>query len=110
MKGDCCISGRVDNILAISSWEGFPNFEMLDAKIASALNRIIHNSHYKRKVSWRNKKVQKEDRFFRGKHHVYLIFEYFQVFGANESVDNYADPFTIVLRNDDTIGAKRKLS
>ena len=28
-----------------------PNFEVLDARIASALNRIIHNSHFKRRVS-----------------------------------------------------------
>ena len=28
-----------------------PNFEVLDAKTASALNRIIHNTHFKRKVS-----------------------------------------------------------
>ena len=27
-----------------------PNFEVLDAKIASALNRIFHNTQYKRKV------------------------------------------------------------
>ena len=35
-----------------------PNFEVLDARIASALNRIIHNSHFKRRV-WRNKKPKK---------------------------------------------------
>ena len=29
----------------------FPNFEMLDAKIAAALNKIIQNSHFKNKVS-----------------------------------------------------------
>ena len=28
-----------------------PDFEVLDAKIASALNRIIHNSHFKRRIS-----------------------------------------------------------
>ena len=28
----------------------FPNFEMLDAKIASALNKIIQNSYFKKKV------------------------------------------------------------
>ena len=27
-----------------------PNFEMLDAKVASALNKIIHNSQLKKKV------------------------------------------------------------
>ena len=28
-----------------------PNFEVLDARIASALNKIIHNSHFKRRIS-----------------------------------------------------------
>ena len=32
---------------------------------------------------------------------VYLIYEYFRVTGANDSVENYADLFTTVLRNDD---------
>ena len=43
-----------------------PDFEVLDAKIASALNRIIHNSHFKRRVSLEEMKAQKEDRFLRG--------------------------------------------
>ena len=43
-----------------------PNFEMLDARIASALNKIIHNSHFKRKISLEEQKAQKEDRFLRG--------------------------------------------
>ena len=30
-----------------------------------------------------------------------MIYEYFRVTGANDSVENYADLFTIVLRNDD---------
>ena len=30
--------------------KNFPNFEMLDARIASALNKIIQNSHFKKKV------------------------------------------------------------
>ena len=30
-----------------------------------------------------------------------LIYEYFRVTGANDSVENYADLFTIALRNDD---------
>ena len=28
-----------------------PNFELFDARIASALNKIIHNSHFKRRIS-----------------------------------------------------------
>ena len=30
-----------------------------------------------------------------------MIYEYFRVIGANDSVENYADLITIVLRNDD---------
>ena len=37
----------------------FPNFEMLDAKIASALNKIIQNSNFKKKVSLEEQKAQK---------------------------------------------------
>ena len=44
-----------------------PDFEVLDAKIASALNRIIHNTQFKRKVSLEEQKAQKEDRFLRGR-------------------------------------------
>ena len=33
-----------------------PNFEVLDARIASALNKIIHNSHFKRKISLEEQK------------------------------------------------------
>ena len=78
-----------------------PDSEVLDAKIASALNRIIHNTQFKWKVSLEEQKVQKEDRFLRGRQIDYLIYEYFRVTGANDSVENYADLFTIVLRNDD---------
>ena len=46
-------------------------------------------------------KADKGDRFLRGRQIAYLIYEYFRVTGANDSVENYADLFTIVLRNDD---------
>ena len=78
-----------------------PDFEVFDAKIASALNRITHNSSFKRRISLEERKAQKEDRFLRGRQIAYLIYEYFRVTGANDSVENYADLFTTVLRNDD---------
>ena len=43
-----------------------PNFEVLDARIASALNKIIQNSHFKRRISLEEQKAQKQDRFLRG--------------------------------------------
>ena len=33
-----------------------PNFEVLDARIASALNKIIQNSHFKRRISLEEQK------------------------------------------------------
>ena len=43
----------VDDLKSSCSVRGIQmlNFEVLDAKIASALNRIINNSHFKRRVS-----------------------------------------------------------
>ena len=46
-------------------------------------------------------KAHKEDRFLRGRQIASLVYEYFRVTGANDSVENYADLFTVVLRNDD---------
>ena len=59
----------VDDLKSSYSIRGIqtPDFEVLDAKIASALNRIIHNSHFKRRVSLEEQKAQKEDRFLRGR-------------------------------------------
>ena len=93
----------VDDLKSSSSTRGIPmpNFEVLDARIASALNKIIHNSHFKRRISLEEQKAQKQDRFLRGRQIAYLIYEYFRVTGANDSVENYADLFTIGLRNDD---------
>ena len=93
----------VDDLMSSSPTRGIqmPKFEVLDARIASALNRNIHNFHFKRRISLEEQKAQKQDRFLRGRQIAYLIFEYFRVTGANDSVENYADLFTIGLRNDD---------
>ena len=93
----------VDDLKSSRSIRGThgPDFEVLDAKIASALNRIILYTRFKKKVSLEEMKAPKEDRFLRGRQIAYLIYEYFRVNGANDSVENYADLFTVVLRNDE---------
>ena len=78
-----------------------PIFEVLDARIASALNKIILYSHFTRRISLEEQNAQKQDRFLRGRQIAYLIYECFRVTGAKDSVENYADLFTIALRNDD---------
>ena len=67
----------VDDLKSSCSIRGTqtPDFEVLDEKIASALNIIIHNTRFKKKVSLEEMKAQKEDRFLRGRQIAYLIYE-----------------------------------
>ena len=85
---------------AINFWNDFPHFEMLDAKIASALNKIIQNSQFKKKVSLEEQKAQKEDRFPRGRQIASMIYEYLRVTGAHDTVSDYADLFSVTLHDD----------
>ena len=55
----------VDELRTSSSTRGIqmPNFAVLDARIASALNRIIHNSHFTRRISLEEQKGPKRGPF-----------------------------------------------
>ena len=60
------MADSVDNPKSTRSMQGFshfPNSEMLDARIASALN----------KISLEEQKAQKEDRFLRGRQIAHMI-------------------------------------
>ena len=85
---DVGLLDSVDDLMSSSSFRGIrmPNFDVFDARIASALNRIIHNSQFKIRIRLEEQKAQKENRFFNGRQVVYLIYEYFRVIGANDSV------------------------
>ena len=89
----------VDELRSSSSTRGIsmPNFEVLDARIASALNKIIPNYHFKGRISLEEQKAQKQDRFLRGRQIAYWVYEYFRVTESHDSVENYTDLFTIVL-------------
>ena len=73
---------------------------MLDARIASVLNKITQNSHFKKKVSLEEQRAQKEDRSPRGRQIAFMIYDYFRVTGAHDTVLDYADLFSVALRND----------
>ena len=66
----------------------FLGFEMLDARIASALSKITQNSYYKKQVSLEDQKAQKEDRFLRGRQVAFMIYL------------DYADLFSVTPRDD----------
>ena len=69
------------------------NSNVLYAKIASSLNRIIHNTQFKRK-GLEEQRARKEDRFLRGRRIAYLIYEYFR----SRIVPTY---LLLFFRNDD---------
>ena len=68
------IAKTVDDLVTSQSIEGrkFTDFEVLDAKIASALRKIISNPHFRRRVIVEEKRVQKHDRFQRGRRTAYM--------------------------------------
>ena len=81
----------LDELKSAQSVRGknFPNFEMLDAKIASALNKIIQVSHFKKKVSLEEQKSPKEDRFLRGRQIAFMICDHFLVIGAHDKYEYF---------------------
>ena len=79
------------------SGKNFPNFKMLGARIASALNKINQISQFKKKVSLEEQIAQKEGRFLRGRQIAFMIYDYFRVTGAHETVLDYVDLFFVTL-------------
>ena len=80
----------VDDLKSSCSVRGIqmPDFEVLDAKIASALNKIIHNSHFKRRISLEEQEAQKQDRFLPRKTDWLLDpMSTSRSIGANDSVE-----------------------
>ena len=71
---------------SIQGYIHFPNFELLDARIAPALNKIIiQKSHFKKKISLEEQKAQKEDRFIRERQIAYMICDFFRVTDAHDT-------------------------
>ena len=101
-----------DDLMTLQSIEGksFPVLEMLDARIASALRRIISNNSFRRRVSV-EKRAQKDDRFFRGRQNAYVIYGHFQSTGAYDAAQGLSDLlFNICLQNGDVQDFDTKLN
>ena len=69
------------------------NFEILDMKIVSSLKKIIKNSNFKKGVNLAEQKAQLAHQFFCGRQIACMIYEYFWVIGAHESVLDCPDLF-----------------
>ena len=80
----------------------FPDYEMLDAVIASALKKVLNTqTHFRKRVSVEEQRAQKYDRFLRGRQNAYMIHERFRETGAYEAVQGHSDLFNIRFWNDD---------
>ena len=97
------LTNSVDDLKSsCSTWRTAPfsDLELLDARIASARNKMIQNSYLKKNVSLEEQKAQTQDRFLRGTQIAYLFYDYFRVTFVNECVLDYVDCFAVTLRND----------
>ena len=85
-----------DDLVTSQSVEGrsdVPDFEMLDARIASALRKIIINTSFKRRVSVEEQRAQKHNRHLRGRQIAYMIYDHFQATGAYDAAQGLSDLF-----------------
>ena len=65
----------------------FPDYDMLDAMMASALKRLVDKHvHSRKRVSFEEQRAQKYDRFLREGDIAYIIYEPFRATGAHVAV------------------------
>ena len=69
-----------------------PNFETLDARIATALKKIIQNPNLKRGPRKRSRRLEK------------MLYEYFRVLGSHEALLDFYDLMGVTLRGGDVLG------
>ena len=85
----------VDDLMTSQSIEkrDFAVSEMLDAKVASALKKIISNQHFRGKVSVEEQRAQKHDRFLRRRPIACTIYDHFRATGAYDAAQDLSDLF-----------------
>ena len=99
------IAKSIDELVTSRSIAGqpnFPDFDMLDAMIGSALKKLLNTqSTFRKRVSVEEQRAQNSDRFLRGRQIAYMIYGYFRATGAYEAAQGLATLFAISLQNDD---------
>ena len=94
----------IDELVTSQSIMGrtdFPDCDMLDAMIASALKRLLHTHvHFRKRGSVEEQRAQKDDRFLQGTNCLHDL-RHFRATGACEAVQGLSDLFRKRLQNDD---------
>ena len=79
----------------------FPDYDLLDAMIASALKRVLNtNVPFLKRVRVEEERAQKDDRFLRGADCLHDLRAFFRATGACEAVQGLPDVFKMRLQND----------
>ena len=100
-RADGRFSGRSWDVAVHWRAQFSQNLEMVDAKIASAVKKIITNPYFKKRVNQEEQKAQMQDRFLHGRHIACMTYEYFRETGAHEAVLDFTDLFCITSLVDD---------
>ena len=80
----------------------FPDYDMLDAMIASALKKLFDNhTHIRKRVRVEWQRPQKYDRVLRGRQIAYMIYEHIRATGAYVAVQGLSNSFNVRSQNDD---------
>ena len=98
------IAESIDYLMTSQSVAGrgdFPDNDMLDAMIGSALNKLLTHVHIRKKVSVEEQRAQKDDRFLRGRQIAKMIYDHFRATGGYEAVQGPSDLFITRLQDDD---------
>ena len=85
----------------LNTGTGYPHFETLDAKIATALKDILTNSNFRKKSHLVEQTAQKTDRLLRGRQIAHMIHEHFRITGTSISVLDFSELSNITLRGED---------
>ena len=104
------LAGSFDDLATSQSIEGafFPLFEMFDARIASALRKIISTTSFRRGVSVEEQRAQKYNRFLRGRQFALMIYGHFRSSGAYDTAQGLSDLLSICLQDDDVHDFERR--
>ena len=78
-----------------------PDYEMLDAKIASAFKKLLTSVHFRKKYLSKSNVLRKTTWFSRGRQIAHMLYEHFRATGGHEAVQVLSDLFNIRLQNDD---------
>ena len=102
------IAKSIDDLVTSQSITGrkdFPDHDMLDAMIPSALKKLLNTQiHFRERVSVEEQRVQKYDRFLLGTPIAYMIYEHFRATGSCEAEQGLSDSFKKRLQNGDVQG------